>query len=78
MILARHDFEHDGRLFSAELRIIGFSLNAAPADHLRWVVFDDSVSHQWTLPGEGMITDSAEDVKLRFGDHLARTGNPFT
>ena len=28
MILARHDFEHDGRLFSAELRIIGFSLNA--------------------------------------------------
>jgi hypothetical protein len=72
MILARHEFEHHGKVFSAELRIVGFSLTEAGANNPRWVVFDDSMTRHWTLPGEGMIGDSAEDVCLRFNDHLAR------
>ncbi|MEO8201533.1 MAG: hypothetical protein ABI679_13480, partial [Gemmatimonadota bacterium] len=73
MILARQDFEHEGRLYSAELRIVGFPLSAGRGESMRWVVFNDALTQHWTLPGEGMLSDSAADVKLRFGDHLARS-----
>jgi hypothetical protein len=72
MILSRHDFEHRGKIFSAELRIVGFALADGSASNPRWVVFDEGMTRHWTLPGDGMLGDSADDVRLRFNDHLAR------
>jgi hypothetical protein len=71
MILGRQLFEHQGRQYRAELRIIGFSLDHQ-GDNPRWVVFDADQTNHWTLPGEGMVTETADDVRLRFSDHLAR------
>jgi hypothetical protein len=74
MILGRHSFEHNGRVYHAELRIIGFSLNHN-GDNPRWVVFNSSLDQHWTLPGEGMITETSSDVQIRFTEHLSRGGS---
>ena len=69
MILGRHVFQHNGRQYRAELRIVGFSIDHA-AENPRWVVFDVRESRQWMLPGEGMVTETPADIQIRFASHL--------
>jgi hypothetical protein len=75
MILGRHRFEHQGQKYHAELRIIGFALDESQTVNPRWVIFDEDQANRWTLPGDGMITETADDVQLRFTDHLTRVAD---
>lgn len=71
-VLASYALELPGRVYIAELRVVGFTPSQGSENNPRWVIFDDEAGRHWTLEGNGSLKDSEEDVRTRFVDHLRR------